>query len=87
MFDSASLKAKRHVIKALLAGLRTNFQVAAAEVEYQDLWQRAAIGVSCVAESAAHAKRVLHQIQRHVEKDTRIELLDVATDVMSTDDE
>ena len=44
-----SLKEKRAVIKPILEGCRRRFQVAVAEVGYQDKWQRAALGVAVVS--------------------------------------
>src|SRR6476646_3431773 len=39
--NSHSLKDKRHVVKSLKDRLRHKFNVAVAEIEYQDLWKRA----------------------------------------------
>ena len=47
--ESHSLKQKRHVVKALTAALRQRFNVGVAEVDHQDLWQRAAIAVAASA--------------------------------------
>ena len=43
-----SLKEKRHVVKALSSGIRSTFEVAVAETGYQDMWQRAELGVAAV---------------------------------------
>ena len=72
---SGSLKAKRHVVKGLVGGLRAKFNVAVAEVDHQDLWQRATIGVSCVSEAAYHAQKMLHEVERFVARDDRVEIL------------
>lgn len=75
---SGSLKAKRHVVKGIVGGLRAKFNVAVAEVDYQDLWQRASLGYSCVSESFSHAEQMLSEIERYVElveRDGRIEVL------------
>jgi uncharacterized protein YlxP (DUF503 family) len=84
--SSGSLKAKRHVIKALTGGLRAKFNVAVAEVDHQDLWQRASLGVTCISESAYHAKKMLHEIERFVARDHRVEILDAAVDVRAWED-
>jgi len=47
--ESHSLKDKRQVIKSVMARVRNQFEVAIAEVEDQDLWQSAKLGVSCVS--------------------------------------
>jgi len=73
--QSSSLKDKRQVIKSLLAQLQRKFQVAAAEVDYQDLWQRTLIGVAYVASDTAHTLRVLESARRYGEDNGQAELL------------
>ncbi len=63
-----SLKDKRQVIKSVLARVRHQFEVAIAEVEDQDLWQIAKIGVSCVSNSSQHADEVLGHVRRYIEE-------------------
>ena len=83
---SGSLKSKRYVVKALTGGLRAKFNVAVAEVEHQDLWQRAALGVTCISESSFHAKKMLHEVERFVARDDRVEILDRSFEVWSWED-
>lgn len=83
---SASLKAKRHVVKGITGGLRAKFNVAVAEVDHQDLWQRASIGVTCVSESSFHAQKMLKEIERFVSHDDRVEILGTSTEVHSWSD-
>lgn len=83
---SGSLKSKRHVVKALTGGLRAKFNVAVAEVDYQDLWQRASLGVTCISESAFHAQKMLREVERFVARDARVEMLDTFVDVHSWED-
>jgi uncharacterized protein YlxP (DUF503 family) len=64
---SRSLKAKRHVISGLTAALRRRFPVSVAEVDHQDLWQRAAIGVAAVGGDQHHLRRVMHEVEKLVE--------------------
>jgi uncharacterized protein len=73
----ASLKEKRHVVKTLSASLRQKFNVAVAEVDHQDLWQRAAIAVSTVGGEGYHLKRVMHEVERHVERWHEVEIIGV----------
>jgi hypothetical protein len=61
--NSHSLKDKRHVVKSLKDRLRGKFNVAVAEVDHQDLWQRAAIAAVTVASDHVHAERVLHSVE------------------------
>jgi uncharacterized protein YlxP (DUF503 family) len=57
--ESHSLKEKRQVIKSLVAQLHNRFSVSAAEVEDQDLWQSAVIGVAYVSNDKKHTNEVL----------------------------
>jgi uncharacterized protein YlxP (DUF503 family) len=81
-----SLKEKRHVVKTLTASVRNRFNVSVAEVEYHDLWQRTAIAVSAVAGEGYHLKRVMHQVERHVETFPAVELIDTSMSLHGPDD-
>ena len=43
--DAQSLKDKRQVIRSLKDKLRRQFNVAVAELDHHDLWQRSVVGV------------------------------------------
>lgn len=49
--ESQSLKEKRQVVKSVIAKLRNRFNISVAEVDDNDLWQVATIGISCVSNS------------------------------------
>lgn len=61
--DSHSLKDKRHVVKSLQDRLRNKFNVAVAEIDHQDLWQRAAIAAVTVSSDHVHAEKVLQSVE------------------------
>ena len=63
-----SLKDKRQVIKSVMARVRNQFEVSIAEVEDQDVWQSARIGVSCVSNSTRHAGEILDHVKRFIEE-------------------
>lgn len=42
---ATSLKDKRKVVKGLIDSIRAKYNVSAMEVEFQDKWQRAAVGI------------------------------------------
>jgi uncharacterized protein YlxP (DUF503 family) len=62
--NSHSLKDKRHVVKGLKDRLRHKFNVAVAEIDYQDLWQRALVAAVTVASDHAHGELVLQTVER-----------------------
>ncbi len=59
--DGQSLKDKRQVLQSLKSRLREKFNVSVAEVGDQDLWQKAILGLACVANESAHVNQVLDQ--------------------------
>lgn len=62
-----SLKEKRKALNSILGKVRAKFNVSAAEIDHQDLWQRAAIGIAYVSESSYQAKNSLQRIRDFIE--------------------
>jgi uncharacterized protein YlxP (DUF503 family) len=62
--ESHSLKDKRHFVKSLKDRLRTKFNVAVAEIDYQDLWQRGLVAAVTVSPDRSHAEQVLQHVER-----------------------
>jgi uncharacterized protein YlxP (DUF503 family) len=81
--ESQSLKDKRQIIKSIMARLRNQFAVAIAEVDENERWQIAKLGVSCVSNSGQHADEVLNHVRRYIEE-TRPDILvtDMQTEIM-----
>jgi uncharacterized protein len=65
-------------VKPIVEGARRRYQVAAAEVGYQDKWQRAAVGFAAVAGDSRHVDAVLSEVERFVWSFPEVEVLDVA---------
>lgn len=64
---SRSLKDKRMVLRRIKDRLQ-KFNVAVAEVEHQDLWQRAGLGVVAISSSGEHAERELAAAANEIER-------------------
>jgi len=62
-----SLKEKRSVLKSMLARMHNTFNVSAAEVGQQDVWQSSIIGVAAVSNSSVHAQQVIGSILKWIE--------------------
>ena len=77
---STSLKAKRSVLNRIKERIKSRFNVSVAEVDYQDLWQRAAIGVAVVGLEKRVVESTLSSIVRLVEMETRAEITQVRTE-------
>ena len=63
----ASLKEKRGRIKPLLSRLRREFNVSAAELDFQDKWQDALIGCAMIGNGRGHVESGLQAVAKWVE--------------------
>ena len=63
-----SLKEKRGILKPLLAHVRKEFNVSVAEVEDQDRWQAAVIGVAVVGSEGANLHGLLEGVVKWIER-------------------
>jgi uncharacterized protein YlxP (DUF503 family) len=70
-----SLKEKRAVVRPILEAARRRCSVAAAEVDHQQLRQRAGIGMAAVAASASHVVALLDQAERLVWANPEVEVI------------
>jgi uncharacterized protein YlxP (DUF503 family) len=59
-----SLKDKRQVVKSLKDRLRAKFNVAVAEIDAQELWQRAVIAAVTVSDDRTYAEQVLQSVEK-----------------------
>lgn len=73
--DGHSLKGKRQVLLSLKDRLRNKFNVSVAEVGEQELWQKAVLGIACVANEGAYVNKVLDQAINLIRSVPTIELV------------
>ncbi len=57
-----SLKDKRAVLRKMRDRLRARFNVAVAELDHQDVWQRATLGVVSISDSQLLLESVFRQV-------------------------
>jgi uncharacterized protein YlxP (DUF503 family) len=60
--EAHSLKDKRQVIRSLKDRLRNKYNVAVAELEFQDTWKDSVVGVVTLSGNAAHVEKSLRTI-------------------------
>lgn len=82
MPDADSLKAKRQILLSLKDRLRDKFNVSVAEVADQDLWQKAVLGIACVANEGAHVNQVLDQAINLIRSTRTLELVQSRIDIL-----
>jgi hypothetical protein len=73
--ESRSLKDKRQVLHSLKDRLRARFNLSVAEVDGQDLWQKAVLGMACVANESGHVNQVLEQALNMIRGITTVEVV------------
>jgi uncharacterized protein YlxP (DUF503 family) len=65
--SARSLKDKRHALRRILDRVRARYNVSIAEVGDNDVWQRAVVGVTAVANDRSFVNEVLDKVVRDVE--------------------
>lgn len=78
-----SLKEKRNVLRKAVERVRSRFSFSVAEIDHQDLWQRARLGAVSIGSDARKleelARRMIQDIEQSVGSDvsSSIELIDI----------
>jgi uncharacterized protein YlxP (DUF503 family) len=82
MPDGHSLKAKRQILMSLKDRLRGKFNVSVAEVGDQELWQKAVLGIACVANERSYVTQVLDQAVNVIRAVPTVEIVQTQLDVL-----
>ena len=83
--ENMSLKGKRQVVKSITSRVRNKYDVAVAEVDDNDSWQLATIGICCISNNKRHSNQVLSRAVDFIVRgcfdaeilDYEIEIIDV----------
>lgn len=75
-----SLKEKRKEIKSMKEKIRNNFNVSVSEVDGNDLWQRAVLGISVTGRDFTHIQSVVDRITEFLEKNWSHLILEISAD-------
>lgn len=60
--DAQSLKDKRQVLRSLKDRLRGQFNIAVAELDHHDAWQRSVVGVVTLSNEEQHVENTLQKV-------------------------
>jgi uncharacterized protein YlxP (DUF503 family) len=78
-----SLKDKRSILKSVISRVGREFNVSIAEVDYQDAWHSALLGVTTVSNDAAYVHGQLTRVVRWIEHNRPdVELLDFQIEML-----
>ena len=82
--DNLSLKGKRQVVKSLTARLKNKFNISVAEVEDNDLWQLATIGICFISNDQRFTNEVLSKaVELVVNNQGDYEMLDYSIEIIA----
>jgi len=82
--ESSSLKEKRMVVRSVVQRVRNRFNVAVAEIDTQDVWEVATLGIVCVSADARHADEVVSKVVHFIERERLdAEVGDVAIELIA----
>ena len=82
--ENLSLKGKRQVVKSVVAQLKNKFNVSAAEVADNDLWQIATVGAAYISNDPRFTNEVLSKAAAFVEGGSfDAEFMDYETEIIS----
>jgi uncharacterized protein YlxP (DUF503 family) len=80
--QAASLKDKRMALRSLKDRIRRSFNVSVAEVDDNDIWTHAVVGIAIVANDQQFANKVLSKIVDYCENDREVVLDDYRMDFL-----
>ncbi len=81
--ENQSLKGKRQVLKSIITRVRNNYNVAIAEVDDQELWQLATLGIACVSNTDQQVNSVLSKVVDFISRSRfDVEMLDCEIEIM-----
>lgn len=65
--DSHNLKEKRGIIKSIISRTSKTFNISIAEIEYNDFWQTALLGVAIVSNDGKMYERLINTLITYIE--------------------
>lgn len=80
--DSQSLKEKRMILKSLKSRLRNNFNVAVSELDFEEKWQRALLGIVSIGNEKRALDARLASVVEFVNRDKSVEVVDYSTELL-----
>ena len=60
--ENSSLKGKRRVLKSINSRVKNRFNVAVAEVDNEDAWQLATLGICCVSNNSRQTNEMISKV-------------------------
>lgn len=82
IFESDSLKYKRHILKSIIDRLKNKFNISIAEIDLNDTWQSSIIGFACVTNNTVYANKIINKVIDFIDMDSRVEIVDYNIEIL-----
>ncbi|MEG6520687.1 DUF503 domain-containing protein [Desulfotomaculum sp. 1211_IL3151] len=79
---ATTLKEKRRVLKSMIDRIRSKYNVSIAEVDNQNLWQRATLGVAAVSNETSHVNQMLDTVIKTIKFNGEADLMDYSIEIL-----
>ena len=80
--ESTSLKEKRMVLSGLKQRLRNKYNISIAEIDYMDLWQRAALAAAMVSNRNQHVSQAMDKILNFIDDQDQVQVIDYQIEII-----
>jgi uncharacterized protein YlxP (DUF503 family) len=80
--EARSLKDKRQVLRSLKDRLRASYNVAVAELDFEDTWQRSVVGVVTLSNEEQHVEEALQKVLAEADRILGPVLISHAVDLL-----
>ena len=80
--DCTSLKEKRMVLSSMKQRLKNKFNISVAELDHQDLWQRASLGIVAVSSEKQHVRSTMDKILNFIDDLDRSQVVDFQIEII-----
>lgn len=82
IYESNSLKEKRHVLKSIIERIKVRFNASVAEVDFNDLWNKSMIGIAVVSNNKNLCESTISKIIDFIDNDERVEIINYYKEIL-----
>ncbi len=75
LYEVASLKEKRQVVRSLIERLRSRFNISIGEIGNLDMWNKTSIGFSLVGNDPGFINSGISKVLDFIDGDYRLEII------------
>ncbi|MGE5581083.1 MAG: DUF503 domain-containing protein [Bacillota bacterium] len=75
--DALTLKDKRQVLQSLMERVRRKYNVAVAEVGYQEQWQRSELGLAFISNEFSYLDQLQQEVLKFIEARYPVEITEI----------